>query len=166
RVRAEVAAYGGHVSLLTHREHLPWTRAVVDEALRLFPPAWVMSRRAQEPDVLGGRAIPTGTTVIVSPWVLHRSSTSWTDPMAFDPSRFLGEMTRRPDYLPFGQGPRLCIGRDFALGEMVVVLSRLLPSFRVELPDGWSRPEPEARVAVHPRGSMPLLLTRQTAGPR
>ena len=64
---------------------------------------------------------------------------------------------------PFGAGPRLCIGREFALGEMVVVLSRLLRAYRVEVPEGWTRPAARAQVAVHPRGGMPLVLTPVTA---
>lgn len=158
RVRAEVAAHAGPVSLLGHRETLPWTRAVVDESLRLFPPAWALSRRTVEPDVIGGRDVPTGTLVIVSPWLMHRRPASWPDPLAFRPERFLGAGGSLPGYLPFGQGPRLCIGREFALGEMVVVLSRLLAAYRLEVPSGWRRPAAQAQVAVHPAGGMPLLL--------
>jgi len=148
--------------MLGHRDSLPWTRAVVDEALRLFPPAWALSRRSHRADVIGGRAVPAGTMVIVSPWLLHRRGDSWPDPLAFRPERFLGAGAGRSGYLPFGQGPRLCIGREFALGEMVVVLSRLLAAYRVGLPPGWSRPAAQAQVAVHPRGGMPLIVTRST----
>jgi cytochrome P450 len=162
RVRAELAGYPGPVSMLGHRNRLPWTRAVIDEALRLFPPAWALSRRSHRPDVIGGRAVPAGTLVIVSPWLLHRRGDSWPDPLAFRPERFLGADTGRSDYLPFGQGPRLCIGRAFALGEMVVVLSRLLTAYRLGLPQGWSRPAAQAQVAVHPRGGMPLVVTRSS----
>jgi cytochrome P450 len=163
RVCEELAAHPGPVSLLSHRKELPWTRAVVDEALRLFPPAWVLSRRAHERDVIGGHEVPAGTMVIVSPWLLHRRPDAFPDPLAFRPERFLdahGSSPGRAGYLPFGQGPRLCIGREFALGEMVVVLSRLLRAFRVDVPPGWRRPAAQAKVAVHPRGGMPLLLTR------
>jgi cytochrome P450 len=103
--------------------------------------------------------------VIVSPWLVHRRADSWEDPLVFRPERFLGAAPTRSGYLPFGQGPRLCIGREFALGEMVLVLSRLLATHRVSVPDGWSRPAAEARVAVHPRGGMPLLLTPGPAKP-
>ena len=90
RVRAELAGHPDPVPMLGHRERLPWTRAVVDEALRLFPPAWALSRRAHRADVVGGRAVPAGTMVIVSPWLLHRRSDAWPDPLAFRPERFLG----------------------------------------------------------------------------
>ena len=164
RVRAELADHPGPVALLGHRDSLPWTRAVVDEALRLFPPAWALSRRAQRNDVIGGREVPAGTMVIVSPWLVHRRSESWPEPLAFRHERFLGAGTVRPDYLPFGQGPRLCIGREFALGEMVMVLSRLLPGHRIGVPQGWSRPAAQAQVDVHPRGGMPLSVTRLGRG--
>jgi len=161
RVRAELASHAGPVSLVGHRESLPWTRAVVDEALRLFPPAWVLSRRAHAADVVGGRTVPAGTLVIVSPWLLHRRGDVWAEPLAFRPERFLdGAADREDGYLPFGLGPWLCIGREFALGEMVVVLSRLLADHRLELPPGWSRPSPQTEVAVHPRGGMPLVVRR------
>jgi cytochrome P450 len=162
RVRAELAASPGPVPMLGHRDRLPWTRAVVDEALRLFPPAWALSRRSHGADVIGGHAVPAGTMVIVSPWLLHRRDDSWPDPLAFRPERFLGAGAKRSDYLPFGQGPRLCIGREFALGEMVVVLSRLLATYRIDVPQDWSRPAAQAQVAVHPRGGMPLVVTRST----
>lgn len=168
RVRTELADHAAHlgpVSLVGHRESLPWTRAVIDEALRLYPPAWAISRRAREPDVLSGHEVPAGTLAIVSPWVLHRRADPWTEPSQFRPERFLDAGAGRSAYLPFGMGPRLCIGREFALGEMVVVLSRLLAEHRVALPPGWSRPLAEAKVAVHPRGGMPLVVTRVSAQP-
>ncbi|HET6699412.1 MAG TPA: cytochrome P450 [Nocardioidaceae bacterium] len=159
RLRAELAEHSGPVSLLDHRDRLPWTRAVIDEALRLFPPAWAISRRSSADDVIGGRPVPAGTLAIISPWLVHRRPDSWPDPAAFRPERFLDPAAARSGYLPFGLGPRLCIGREFALGEMVVVLSRLLASHRVDVPPGWVRPVPQAQVAVHPRGGMPLRLT-------
>ncbi len=159
-VRAELAAHAGPVSLVGHRDALPWTRAVIDEALRLYPPAWALSRRSYGPDVVAGREVPTGTLVIISPWLVHRRADTWTDPLAFRPERFLDAGTARSSYLPFGQGPRLCIGREFALGEMVLVLSELLRDHRVDTTPGWSRPAAQAQVAVHPRGGMPLRVTR------
>jgi cytochrome P450 len=162
RVRAELAGHPGPVPMLGHRDGLPYTRAVIDEALRLFPPAWALSRRSHRADVIGGRAVPAGTMVIVSPWLLHRRGDLWPEPLVFRPERFLHPGAGREGYLPFGQGPRLCIGREFALGEMVVVLSRLLTTYRVALPPNWSRPAAQAQVAVHPRGGMPLIVTHST----
>jgi cytochrome P450 len=161
RLRAEVRAHDGPIPMVETAEAVPWTRAVVDESLRLYPPAWVVSRRSSRADVLSGREVPAGTTAIVSPWLLHHRGQSWSQPQQFCPERFLGgtATTARSDYVPFGLGPRLCIGRDFALGEMVVVLSELLSAHRVDTPTPWRRPQPQTLVAVHPRGGMPLLVT-------
>ncbi|MEO7058423.1 MAG: cytochrome P450 [Lapillicoccus sp.] len=161
RLRAEVRSTDRPVTMTDAAAQLPWTRAVVDEALRLYPPAWVVSRRSSAPDVIGGRDVPAGTTAIISPWLLHRRAESFPHPLSFRPERFLlGAGTRaRSDYVPFGLGPRLCIGREFALSEMTIVLSQLLARHRVDTPAGWSRPTPEALVAVHPRGGMPLSVT-------
>ncbi len=165
-VRRELVALGRPVSMLDHRERIPATRAAIDEALRLYPPAWAISRRSLGPDVIGGVEVPAGTLAIISPWLVHRRTASWSAPETFRPERFLDPAAGRTAYLPFGQGPRLCIGRDFALGEMAVVVSRLLLTHRVDLPDGWVRPEAQAQVAVHPRGGMPLLVTRLPGGTR
>jgi cytochrome P450 len=162
RVRAELDRHDGPVPLVGNRERLPWTRAVVDEALRLYPPAWAISRRSLTYDVVGGRPVPAGTLAIISPWLVHRRPDLWPDPEAFRPERFV-DGTARTGYLPFGQGPRLCIGREFALGEMVVVLAELLREHRIDVPPGWTRPVAEAKVAVHPRGGMPLVVRRLAA---
>lgn len=159
RMRAELCALPGPVPMMELRSVVPWTRAVIDEALRLYPPAWVISRRSREPDLIAGREVPAGTTAIISPWVLHRRVDAWSAAEEFRPQRFVEEPVPRANYLPFGAGPRLCIGRDFALGEMAVVLGRIVSHFRVGLPPGWSRPRPQADIAVHPGGGMPLRLT-------
>ena len=140
---------------------LPLTRAVVDEALRLYPPAWVITRRAIGPDTLAGVQLPAGTLVILSPWLLHRRPDSWPDPLRFDPGRFVdsGRSAPRGDYIPFGAGPRLCIGRDFALVEAVLVLATLLQGRRVARPAGAAPVQVDALVTLRPRGGLPLHLT-------
>jgi cytochrome P450 len=143
---------------------LPVTRAVVDEALRLFPPAWVVTRRALEPDDVAGVAVPAGTLVVISPWLLHRRPSAWPDPLRFDPSRFAGERSATPrgDYLPFGMGPRLCIGRDFAVVESVLALAALLRRHAVEPVRDRAgqvvRPVVDALVTLRPHGGMPLVV--------
>ncbi len=147
---------------------LPLARAVLDETLRLYPPAWVVTRRATADDELAGHRLPAGTLVIVSPWVRHRDPAAWDEPSAFDPGRFL-DHDRDPDtdarptrptgaYLPFGIGPRLCVGRDFALLEATLLLARLTLRWRLA-PVPGHRVLPNPRVTVRPRGGLPLLVS-------
>jgi cytochrome P450 len=116
---------------------LVYTRAVVDEALRLYPPAFVIVRKAIAPDQVGGVTIPKGALVSIAPWVLHRHVRLWKDPDAFNPSRFLGEAPKahRFAYLPFGAGPRVCVGSQFALAEATLVLASLMQRFEIALAD-------------------------------
>jgi unspecific monooxygenase len=111
------------------------TRAVLDEAVRLYPPAYVIVRAAREADVVAGRAVSPGDVVVIAPYVLHRHRRRWRDPDAFDPSRFMPGAPEIPryTYLPFGVGPRVCIGAHFALREATVVLAQLVRAFRLEL---------------------------------
>ena len=139
---------------------LTWTRAVVDEALRLFPPAWVVTRRALVADELCGFAVPAGSLVLVSPYTVQRDPAVWPDPERFDPTRFLETTPARGTYLPFGAGPRLCIGRDFALVESVLVLAVLARRFAVE-PAPGPPPRVDALVTLRPRGGLPLRLRRR-----
>jgi len=150
---------------------LTLTRAVIDESLRLYPPAWVITRRALADDEIAGVRVPAGTLVIVSPWLLHRRADSWPAPSTFDPTRFLdaagpGRTTApRSDYLPFGLGPRLCIGRDAALLEATLVLATLLRDRRVARPPGARTPAPQALVTLRPRGGCPVTLTPTRPAP-
>lgn len=144
---------------------LPVTRAVVDEGLRLYPPAWVITRRALADDVLDGVAIPAGTLVITSPWLLHRRADLWPDPLRFDVDRWLGPdaPSRREGYIPFGAGPRLCIGRDFALVESVIVLAELVRDRTVT--PAAPRPGVVPSVTLRPRGGMHLAARPRRAAP-
>jgi len=163
RLHAELdAVLAGRAPTWGDLPALAWTRAVVDEALRLYPPAWVVTRRAEEDDVVDGVATPAGTLVIVSPWLLHRREEAWPDPERFDPERFTqGRTPPRGAYLPFGAGTRLCIGRDFALVECVLVLAALLRD-RGVAPVPGRAPRVEALVTLRPRGGMPLRLVPRT----
>ena len=140
-------------------ENLPYTRAVLDEAMRLYPPAYLIVRVAREPDEVMGRPVRPGDLMSVSPWVLHRHRRRWANPDAFDPERFLpgGPVLDRYAYLPFGIGPRVCIGAHFALTEATLVLSRLLGSFRIELAS--TRPVmPVGAVTTQPDHQPPFRL--------
>lgn len=129
----------------------PLVRAVVQEALRLYPPAFTIVREAREPDEVAGHLLAPGDLVVVAPWVLHRHRRLWAEPDRFDPGRFLPEAppVDRFAYLPFGVGPRVCIGARFALVEAAVVLATLLARYRIRLA-GPRRVLPIAVVTTHP----------------
>jgi unspecific monooxygenase len=127
-------------------ERLKFTRAVVDETMRLYPPAFLIARAAAGPDTIDGRAVSKNDIVLISPWLLHRHEKRWTDPNAFIPARFMPG-TPPPDryaYLPFGVGPRICVGAHFALVEATLALAKVIGAFRVELLDN----EPVLPVGV------------------
>ena len=116
---------------------LSYTRAVVEETLRLYPPAPTLARMAIATDKVDGTTIPGGSLVTISPWVLHRHLRLWNNPEAFDPSRFLGDkpLAHRYAYMPFGAGPRVCVGARFALAEVGLVLGMLVQKFEIGLAD-------------------------------
>ncbi|MBE7199953.1 MAG: cytochrome P450 [Parafilimonas terrae] len=146
---------------------LPLTRAVIDETLRLYPAAFVVVRRALGPDVVAGQSVKKSDIVMVSPWVLHRHRRLWPDPDAFDPGRFLPDAPPPPRYayLPFGVGPRVCIGAQFALSEAVLTLARLLARFRLVL-DGTEPVLPQAVVTTQPdRHALFRLIPRDSISP-
>lgn len=114
-------------------EALKFTRAVLDETMRLYPPAYLIARRALGPDTIAGRTVGKGDVVFIAPWLLHRHRKLWDDPDAFVPQRFLAAAP--PDrfaYLPFGVGPRICIGAHFAITEATLALARIVGAFRIE----------------------------------
>ncbi|HME83798.1 MAG TPA: cytochrome P450, partial [Roseiarcus sp.] len=122
------------------------------EALRLYPPVPHIFRDAIGPDDICGESIGANTQVWMSPWVMHRHRRFWDRPTAFLPSRFAGKTapwTQTPAYIPFGAGPRICIGFSFALSEAQIVVAQLLSRYRISLPD--ARPVlPVGRVTIEP----------------
>ncbi|HZD89893.1 MAG TPA: cytochrome P450 [Pseudolabrys sp.] len=152
-------------------DRLVATRAVIEESNRLYPPLAAISRSAMASDTLGSVGIKRGTLVVIAPYVLHRHRALWADPDGFDPARFLGVARERIDrfaYLPFGAGPRICVGAQFAMQEAAIVLATLMRRFRPVLAPGhavW----PVQKVTLRPRGGLPMLLMprgRPAAGPR
>lgn len=139
--------------------NLPYTRAVLDEALRLYPPAWLITRRARATDEVAGRVIPGGALVIISPYVVHRDERLWPEAEAFKPERFLGEAVPRLGYLPFGGGPRLCIGNTFALVEGALILATVAQRYRLLAEPGHTV-QAEPLVTLRPRGGLHLRLKR------
>jgi cytochrome P450 len=141
---------------------LLYTRAVIDETLRLYPPAFSIVRQARASDAAAGVAIRPRAVILIVPWLLHRHRKLWRDPDLFMPERFLpgAEPPTRFSYLPFGAGPRACIGAQFALTEAVVVLARLVREFAIELAD--PRPVlPLALITLQPDHRPPFRLRRR-----
>lgn len=146
-------------------DKLVYTRAVIEEALRLYPPIAAISRVAVAGDELAGEHVPAGTFVIVAPYVVHRHRLLWDRPDEFDPVRFLGaNRTRvnRYSYLPFGAGPRICLGAAFALQEAAILLASIVSRFAFQLAPGIE-PEPLLRITLRPRGGLPMIIHRRAA---
>ena len=141
-----------------HLDGLACTRRVLQESMRLYPPAPVVVRAATEDLLLGGVAIARGTPTYVPIYAVHRHRSLWTDPDVFDPDRFLPEPSKqrhRYAYLPFGAGPRTCIGMSFAMIEATVILATILRAVRLELRPGFV-PSLKMRITLRPAGGMPM----------
>jgi cytochrome P450 len=125
---------------------LVYTRAVVHETLRLYPPAFTLVRQARKADLAGGVEVPAGAVVFIAPWILHRHRRLWPQPESFDPGRFLpgAPPPDRCAYMPFGIGPRVCIGAQFALTEITLVLASMIQAFHIERTDT----EPVVPIAI------------------
>lgn len=140
---------------------LPYLEAALKESMRLYPAAAMLTRLARGPDEICGRAIKAGTEIVTATWVLHRHRALWDEPDAFRPERFLGaaaEKIARTAYLPFGAGPRVCIGASFSMQEMMIVLAILLRRFDFAFV-GDADPEPVMRITIQPTGPIPMRVT-------
>ena len=148
-------------------ERLPYARMVAEESMRLYPPAYVFSRRAVADDQLGPWLMPAGAHIVLSPYALHRRPDYWTEPDTFNPERFAPnasgkDAAGRPKhaYLPFGGGPRICIGNSFAMMEHAIVLAAAVRHWRLEsIPGHIVRTEP--RITLRPRGGLPMRVMRR-----
>jgi enediyne biosynthesis protein E7 len=158
-LRAELA---GRVPGLADVNRLSYTRAVVLESLRLFPPVWVLPRTAIHADTMSGFAVPPGTEVLISPYLIHRRADFWADPESFSPERFLEERLQPQSsyaYLPFGAGPRACIGAHTATVGAVLAVASLAQRFRLTR-SGGSLLAPQAQVSLFPGASLPMRVHR------
>lgn len=154
----------GRPPTLADCSKLTYTRCVVDEAQRMYPQQWLASRRALEDDEIGGYRIPAGTDILYSPYYAHRHPEFWDDPEEFRPDRFTAEEVAKRDrsaYIPFGSGPHLCIGNQFAMTEMLLIIASTLQRYRIELESTEPNnprplltlgPERPVRVRLIPRG--------------
>lgn len=152
RAQAEDEASGAGDDPADWLDSLPTIRAALEESMRLFPPAPFLSRVAREDDTLAGVSISANTLVIVAPWLVHRHRRLWEAPDAFMPSRFMPgarETIDRFAYLPFGAGPRICIGARFAMMEAVIALTTILRRVRLD-PSEAGEPRPVQRITLRP----------------
>lgn len=154
RLYQEIAeTVGSRSPSLNDLDRLPYTRMVLEEALRLYPPAWSFPRRVMRDDTIGGYGIPAGSTVLLSPYTTHRNAAFWPDPEVFDPERFsAAEQTARPRYahFPFGGGQHQCMGAIYAMIEAQFIVIMLAQRYHLETLPGF-KPFPEPLVTLRPR---------------
>jgi cytochrome P450 len=165
RLHGELTAVlAGRTPTMEDVAKLEWTRAVVAESMRLFPPAWIMGRRALEAHTIGGHTIEPRALVVMSQWVVHRDPRWWPEPERFMPERWLTDGRREPgvgnresnerpkySYFPFGGGTRVCIGEAFAWTEAILLVATIAQRWRF-VNDPNSSPVPEARITMRPKG--------------
>jgi cytochrome P450 len=157
------AQLSGRMPNADDADKLVWCRAIIDEAMRIYPPAWTVERMALADDEIDGYLIPAGTTVMTPPYLVHHDARWWPNPEGFDPRRFLpGADNHRHKfaYLPFGGGRRQCIGSGFATLEATIVLAMLTQRFRLDLVPGPAI-VPEPTVTLRPRNGIRMQLSRR-----
>ena len=165
RLRDEVdTVLGDRVPTADDLATLPYLRQVVDETLRVSPAAWQTMRHAVDADVIGGYDVPAGASVYVNLLTLHRNPAYWPDPARFDPDRFAPAVSaQRPRnaYIPFGIGPRACLGKSFALTELQIVLAMVVQRFELLIPPGQPPVRMQPLISLRPEGGVHLVLERR-----
>jgi cytochrome P450 len=164
KLHAELAAVlGGRTPRHEDLAKLPYARMAIEESMRLYPPAHTLSRMALAEDEVLGHRIPKGAQILIVPWLLHRHAKLWEEPQRFDPERFAPERTARRHrfaYIPFGAGPRICIGAAFAMAEATLILATLAQRYRLRLKPGFPV-EPQGLITLRPRYGMQMVLERR-----
>ena len=164
RLHGELAAVlGGRPPRYEDVANLPYARMVIEESMRLYPPAHTFGREPIADDEILGHRIPAGADVLVLPWLLHRKPQLWENPERFDPERFAPERAaERPRfaYLPFGGGPRICIGAAFAMTEAILILTTIAQRYRLHLKPGHPV-EPQGLITLRPRYGLQMILERR-----
>src|ERR1041384_3953426 len=144
---------------------LPYTEMVLAESMRMYPPAWTLGRRVLTDYQIGRYVLPAGSIVLMSPWVMHHDERFYPDHNRFDPERWIPEAREaRPkfSYFPFGGGPRVCIGEQFAWMEGVLLIATLAQHWKLSLAEG-QLVEPRAMITLRPRYGMAMLVERREA---
>ncbi len=163
RLHAEaVAVYGDRRPVFEDLTRLRYTTMVLQEAMRLYPPVWILPRRALAADEVGGYRVPAGGEVLICPYLLHRHPEFWADPDRFDPERFDPDVpSDRPRYayIPFGAGPRFCVGNHLGMMEATFIVSVLMRDLQLAETPG-SRPRPEPMLSLRMGGGLTMLVDR------
>jgi cytochrome P450 len=161
RLHAELrSVLAGRTPTVADLPDLPYTAMVINESMRLYPPAWAISRSPTDDDEIGGYRIPRGSVVMLCQYITHRHPGFWKDPERFDPERFspqCSENRPRFAYFPFGGGPRLCIGSYFALTEAQLILATIAQRYRLKLVTDQPV-EPEPLITLRPRHGINVTL--------
>ncbi|HRQ37577.1 MAG TPA: cytochrome P450 [Chloroflexota bacterium] len=154
-------ALDGRTPTLDDLPHLPYTLQVIKEAMRLYPPAWILNGRTPLTDVeIGGYTIPQGSMIFIAPYVMHRLPQHFPDPEQFLPERWTSEMEKslpKYAYMPFGGGPRVCIGNSFAMMEAQLILATMAQRYRLRLVAGTAV-QPEALITMSPASGLPMIV--------
>jgi cytochrome P450 len=164
RLEAETeSVLNGRTPVLEDVPKLVYTRMVLDEAMRLYPPIFVLMRSPQQDDEIGGYHIPAKSNVVICPYVTHRHPDFWENPEGFDPERFSPERSEgrhRTAYLPFATGPRKCIGDTFALLEMQLAVAMAVQRFRLSLVPAHPM-VPQPAISLRPRDGLMMKIARR-----
>jgi cytochrome P450 len=145
-------------------DRLPYTRAVLAESMRLYPPAWLVARQAKGAFHLGSYEFAAGTVCMMSQWIVHRHQSYWSEPERFLPERWLKEGDRpKLAYFPFGAGPRVCIGERFAWMEGVLVLATIASRWQFRMRNLGAEPGLEPTVTLRPKGGLPMVACDRSA---
>jgi cytochrome P450 len=163
RMASEAAFLNGRTPVYEDLMKLRYSRMVVEESMRLYPPVWTLARTAVNEDEIGGYRIPAGSEILIFPYITQRHPRWWHDPDVFRPERFAPENSAarpRYAYLPFGAGPRTCIGLNFAMTEILVALTLILQRFRIKLAIDPATMRADPSVTLQPRPGVPVRLEK------
>ena len=153
----------GRLPTINDMPNLPYTTMVIEEAMRLYPPAYAIGRFGHAPDTVGGYDTTKNAVIILCPFITHRHPDFWENPETFDPERFTPERKQerpRYAYLPFGGGPRQCIGNNFAMTEAILLLTTICQRFNLDLIDGYQA-ELHPLITLRPKHGMPMKLSKR-----